>query len=423
MPAPRLPSKSSDRKALRSRALLRRCFDAALVAVDGRRVTAAALAGTQLPKDCPVLAIGKAAPAMLAGAGDALGNRPRRALCISREDAARPGEAVPAGGRMLYGDHPVPGRRSLAAGRALGEFLDALPARSPLLCLISGGSSALVECLPGGVELADLERANRWLLGSGLAIAAVNQVRARLSCLKAGRLARRLAGRRVLALAISDVPDDDPAVIGSGLLVPAGPSPLPAGLPAWLEGMLGRAPSPPAPGDEDLAAVDYRIVANGCMAARAAAAAAIAAQVPARVHPHPLCGATQEACALVIESVLAGAPGLQAWFGETTVRLPADAGEGGRNSHLALACGVALQGQDEVVILCAGTDGSDGTSAAAGGWADGGVVARLAALGLDVRAGLLRADSGRLLAASGDALTTGPTGTNVMDLVLALRDP
>lgn len=385
-------------------------------------MTAAALAGAKLARDCPVLAIGKAAPAMLAGACDALGSRPRQVLYITREGTARPGEAVPAAGRLLYGDHPVPGLRSLAAGQALGEFLDALPARSPLLCLISGGSSALVECLPEGVKPEDLERANRWLLGSGLAIAAVNQVRSRLSCLKGGRLARRLAGRRVLALAISDVPDDDPAVIGSGLLVPAEPSSLPAGLPGWLEAMLGRAPLPPAPGEEGLATVDYRIVANGRMAAQAAAAAASAAQVPARVHQQPLGGSTEEACAVVLESVSAGAPGLQAWYGETTVRLPADAGEGGRNSHLALTCSVALQGQDEVVMLCAGTDGSDGTSAAAGGWADGRVVARLAALGLDARAGLLRADSGRLLAASGDALTTGPTGTNVMDLVLALRD-
>jgi hydroxypyruvate reductase len=385
-------------------------------------VTAAALAGTKLPEDCPVVAIGKAAPAMLAGACDALGSGPRRALCITREGAARPGEAVPAAGRLLYGDHPVPGRRSLAAGQALGAFLDALPARSLLLCLISGGSSALVECLPEGLELEDLERANRWLLGSGLAIAAVNQVRGRLSCMKAGRLARRLAGHRVLALAISDVPDDDPAVIGSGLLVPSGPSSLPTGLPVWLEAMLGRAPSPPAPGEEGLATVDYRIVANGRMAAQAAAATAIAAQLPARVHQHPLCGSTEDACAVVLESVWAGTPGLQAWYGETTVLLPAEAGEGGRNSHLALACSVALQGHDEVVILCAGTDGSDGTSAAAGGWADGSVVARLAALGFDARTGLARADSGRLLAASGDALTTGPTGTNVMDLVLALRD-
>lgn len=403
------------------RALLRHCLDSALAAVDGRRVTAAALAGEELPEECPVLAIGKAAPAMLAGACDALGGRSRRALCIAHEVAARPGEVTLPGARLVFGDHPVPGRRSVAAGLELGRFLDALPARSPLLCLISGGSSALLEQLPEGVGLDKLERANRWLLASGLAIGDVNRVRARLSCLKAGRLARRLAGRRVLALAISDVVDDDPAVIGSGPLVPAPPSRLPAGLPAWLEAMLARAPPPPLPGEDGLAEVDFRIVANGHMAAQAAAATAREAGIPARVHAEPLCGFTQAARDRVLASVSAGPPGLQAWFGETTVRLPARTGEGGRNRHLALALSLALQGQDGILILCAASDGLDGMGTAAGGWADGGVVARLGALGLDAREGMLRADSGRLLAASGDALETGPTGTNVMDLVLALR--
>ena len=408
------------------RELLQRCLAAALAAVDGRRVVAEALASADVPTGCPVLAVGKAAPAMLAGAADALGGRVGEALCITQADAARPGEPGLAHARLLLGDHPVPGARSLAAGQALLAFLDALPAHMPLLCLWSGGSSALVEALPQGVHAADLARMNRWLLASGLPIDAVNRVRARLSCLKAGRLARRLAGRRVIVLAISDVPGDDPAVIGSGPWT--APAKCPADgpgeeLPGWLEALLSRAaPVPmPEPGTAASAAVDYRIIANGARAMAAAAAVARAAGVVTVLHEAPLQGPVESAAQCILAALANPGPGMHAWSGETTVRLPEAPGEGGRNSHLALTLSIALAGRADALVLCAATDGRDGAGGAAGGWADGRVVERGAALGLDARAALARADSGSYLAATGDALATGSTGTNVMDLVLALR--
>ena len=406
------------------RELLARCLAAALAAVDGRRVVAAALARIALPPGCPVLAVGKVAPAMLAGAMARLGDDAGSALCISASGAARPGEPGPGDFRMLTGDHPVPGAASLVAGGALLGFLDDLPPGLPLLCLWSGGSSALAEVLPDGLGPADLARANRWLLASGLPIAAINRVRAGLSCLKAGRLARRLAGRRVLVLAISDVPGDDPAVIGSGpwTVSPAAQgSGLPAGLPDWLVAMLAVGKPAPLPGDPRLAQVDYRIVANGRQALAAVAAAARTAGVAVAVHRAPLQGLVEAAAGNILATLDRGAAGLHAWSGETTVRLPAAPGEGGRNSHLALTLACGLAGRKDGLVLCVATDGSDGAGGAAGGWADGDVVARGAALGLDARAALTRADSGRFLAATGDALVTGPTGTNVMDLVLALR--
>jgi glycerate 2-kinase len=403
------------------RELLRRCLAGALRAVDGRRVVAHALSALDLPAGSPVLALGKAAPAMLAGAADTVGDRMGAALCITRAGAARPGEDDIPGARVLLGDHPVPGARSLVAGQALLRFIDALPGEAPLLCLLSGGSSALAEVLPAGVDLAGLARANQWLLGSGLPIEATNRVRAGLSCLKAGRLAQRLAGRRrVVVLAISDVPGDDPAVIGSGPWTAAQPAPWPDGLPAWLLALLRHAPPRPAPGDGTLAAVDYRLVANGTQALRAAGAVARAAGLPVLLHEAPLQGEVPELAAALLAKILAGPAGLHGWSGESTIRLPARPGRGGRNSHLALELACALAGRPDVELLCAATDGSDGSGGAAGGWADGGVVARGAALGLDARAALARADSGSYLAATGDALVTGPTGTNVMDLVLAL---
>lgn len=406
------------------REVLQRCLAAALGAVDGRRVVAEALADAGLPAGCPVLAVGKAAPAMLAGAADALGERLGEALCITQPGAARPGEPGPARARLLWGDHPVPGARSLAAGQAMLAFLDALPAHMPLLCLWSGGSSALAEVLPRGVAAEDLARANRWLLASGLPIDAINRVRARLSCLKAGRLAHRLAGRKVIVLAISDVPGDDPAVIGSGpWTAPAGETCAdpPASLPDWLDALWSRAPPVPAPGAAAWAAVDYRVVGSGGRALAAAGEVAQAAGIASRLHAAPLQGPVEAAAERVLAALSSAGAGLHAWSGETTVRLPPAPGQGGRNSHLALTLSCALAGRADALVLCAATDGRDGTGGAAGGWADGGVVARGAALGLDARAVLARADSGRYLAATGDALVTGPTGTNVMDLVLALR--
>jgi glycerate 2-kinase len=407
-----------------SRTLLHDCLRAALRAVDGRAAVASSLRSLPVPPACPVLALGKAAPAMLAGAFDVLGERIGPSLCITRADAARPGEPGFAGARVLHGDHPVPGERSLAAGRQLLAFVDALPPGAPLLCLLSGGSSALAEALPAGVSAADLGRLNRWLLASGLPIEAVNRVRARMSCLKAGRLAQRLAGRRVMVLAISDVPGDDPATIGSGPWTPPPPGPLPPGLPDGFGPLLDLAPPAPSPAAAGLAEVDFRVVASGALALHAVATAARAAGIPCTVHAAGLDGAVDMAAAGLMAALAAGPPGLHAWSGETTMTLPAAPGAGGRNSHLALALSVALANVPSLegtVVLCAATDGSDGSGGAAGGWADAAVIARGARLGLDARDALRRADSGTFLAATGDALVTGPTGTNVMDVVLAWR--
>jgi glycerate 2-kinase len=390
--------------------------------VDARRVTAAALDGLDVPAPLPALAVGKAATAMLAGARDALGDALGPAVVVTRRDAVRPGDSIPPGTRVLFGDHPVPGPASLQAGAEVVAFCDTLPAGSGLLVLISGGASALLEQLPEGVGARDLALANRWLLGSGLPIGEVNAVRSALSMLKAGRLAARLAGRRVLALAVSDVPGDDPAVIGSGPLTPGPATPLPAGLPGWLGALTGMSGEPPRPGDRCLARVDYRIVGSASMAAEAAASTARDEGIRARVH-EPLTGPVEAAAGRIARALDPGAPGVHVWPGETTVRLPPEPGEGGRNRHLALLLAARLAGREDVTVLCAATDGSDGSGGAAGGWADGGTLQRGRAAGLDPARCLAAADSGTFLAAAGDGFATGPSGTNVMDLVIAAVGP
>jgi len=369
----------------------------------------------------PVLALGKAATAMLAGAADVLGARLGPVLAVTRSDAVRPGEPGLTHARVLFGDHPVPGPASLAAGAEIEAFCDAVPAGADLLALLSGGASALAERLPAGITAGDLDRAGRWLLASGLPIDAVNAVRASLSCLKAGRLAARLGGRRVCVLAVSDVPDDVPAVIGSGPFTVGPPPVIPGGLPSWLKALVTRAPAPPVPGQAGLPSVDYRVVANGRAAAEAAAGFARAQGTGGVVHERLLAGDTSAAAARILAELGAGAPGVHAWWGETTVRLPDRPGEGGRNRHLALLLGRSLEGRDDVTFLCAATDGSDGSAGAAGGWADGATVARGRTAGLDPDAALAGAEAGPFLRAAGDEFVTGPTGTNVMDLVLAWR--
>jgi glycerate 2-kinase len=395
------------------------CLQAALAAVDGRRVVADALRSCELAAGTPVLAVGKAAAAMLAGAADSLGPGLGPALCITREDAMRPGEPGVPHARLVFGDHPVPGRRSLAAGYALLEFLDRLPPGGELLALWSGGSSALAEQPVPGIRLAELAQVNRWLLASGLPIAAANRIRARLSSLKGGRLAARLTGRKVQVLAISDVPGDDPAAIGSGPWTPVRGAPADE-LPEWIRALLARAPLA-STGESPAARVDYQIVANGRRALAAAGAAGAARGLPVMLHDRPLEGLVPRVAVQLFATLEQAPSGLHAWHGETTVELPAASGRGGRNSHLALSLAYLMADRSEFTVLCAATDGADGNSGASGGWADGGVLQRAAALGLDAGRTLGQADSGALLAATGDALAGMPTGTNVMDLVLALK--
>jgi glycerate 2-kinase len=196
------------------------------------------------------------------------------------------------------------------------------------------------------------------------------------------------------------------------------------GLPDGFGPLLDLAPPAPLPAAAGLAAVEFHVIANGALALRAVATAARAAGVPCTRHAAGLDGPVGAVATGLLAALAAGPPGLHAWSGETTLSLPPAPGVGGRNSHLALTLSAALAATPDragCVALCAATDGSDGSGGGAGGWAEAAVIARGAALGLDARDALRRADSGTFLAATGDALVTGPTGTNVMDLVLAWR--
>jgi hydroxypyruvate reductase len=369
-----------------------------------------------------VIAIGKAAAAMAAGALEVLGERPRTVLVITREGYGDPELNADGRVRQCEAGHPLPDQRSLDAGRLLLDCLAVMGPDEPVLFLLSGGTSALVEVLPPPLSLADLQRTNAWLLASGLPIQAINTVRAALSSIKAGRLAAYLSDRPATVLLLSDVPGDDPAIIGSGLLYcPPVPRSLPE-LPAWLQTLIKQADNPWA--DNACGAdIPHHVIANASMARQAACHQARQSGYSVVEHESLISGDVFAVAANMAAMISASQPALHVWSGETTVVLPEHPGRGGRCQSLALAVALAMPPSSPGPwhLLAAGSDGSDGPGQSAGAFIDSETLSRIHAAGFDPRQCLAAADAGTCLRAVDGLLMTGPTGTNVMDLILAWR--
>jgi hydroxypyruvate reductase len=355
-----------------------RLWKAAVAAVDGYEATARALEG---PAPDLVLAVGKAAGAMARAALDHFGPCP--ALVVTKDGH---GAGLPADVQLIEAAHPVPDARSLAAGAALRRAVEEMPAGSRLLLLVSGGASALAEDPVPGETLASLTALNKRLLAAGLDIGAMNAERRKLSQIKGGGLLSRFRGARADVLAISDVPRDDIGVIVSG---------------------IGAAPA-------DTPAFDYacRIVASNAIARGAAAAAS---SLPVLANEESLYDDVSVLAGKIGPRLRAMPRGALILGGEPTVILPDKPGQGGRNQALALELAREIAGMDDIAVVVGGTDGSDGPTDAAGGLVDG---QTWASGGEDA---LAAADSGTFLAARNALLTTGPTGTNVMDVLVAVR--
>jgi glycerate 2-kinase len=378
--------------------LLLELLQAALERVDGRRCVREALGrapySAELSGPVWLAAVGKAAPAMTLGALDALGARIAHSLVITRAGHTPPELAGVRGAEILAGAHPVPDERSLAAGERLLEWVEALPPAAQPLFLISGGASSLVEVLRAGTTLAELESFTARELAAGTAISELNTRRIALSRIKGGRLSARLRGRAAWALFVSDVPGDDPALIGSGLLGPA---------------------------SEGADRVRRSVVASVDEAVAGAAAAARARGLTVQAPGRRFDGDAVRLAARFTHELRLSPSAVCVWGGESTVQLPAHPGRGGRNQHLALAAARLIAGQADLLLLAAGTDGTDGVTEDAGALVDADSAARIALGGLDVDGCLSGADSATALAASGDLLHSGPTGTNVGDLVIGLK--
>jgi glycerate-2-kinase len=357
------------------------------------------------------------------------------AVALSGLVVTRYGHAVPTEKiAVVEAAHPVPDAAGEAAARRILGLVQGLGPEDLVLALISGGGSALLALPAPGVTLADKQAINRALLASGAAIGEMNTVRKHLSAIKGGRLAAAARPARLMTLAISDVPGDDPAVIASGPTVPD-PSTTeearailaryritpPAAVAAHLASAAAETPKP-----DDLPHASFQLIATPALALQAAAARGRAAGLAPLILGDALEGESRE-----LGTVLAGIatsvrrhgqplapPALLLSGGETTVTLAADAppGRGGRNTECLLGLAIALAGAPGIFALAGDSDGIDGTEDAAGAIITPDTLARARARGLDPRALLAGHDSYGLFAALGDLVVTGPTLTNVNDI-------
>jgi hydroxypyruvate reductase len=371
-----------------------------------------------------VVAFGKAAPAMCAGLADVVAGHRLEGIVVTNHDEPAP---LP----VVVGGHPLPDLGSVAGAEAALEIAAGAGPDDLILCLISGGGSAIVESPAPGIDLADLIATSRALLTSGANIVEFNTVRKHLSRVKGGRLAEAAGTATLLTLVLSDVVGDPLDVIASGPTVPdpttyqdaarivrnrglveALPPAVVAHLDAGTAGTISETPSVPHPRSH------IAVIGNGPRAAAAAAAAAAERGIAAEVVATDLTGEAR----VVAAELLARRRGeLEIYAGETTVSV-GGGGSGGRNQEAALAAAIAIAGHKDVTFLAAGTDGIDGPTPAAGAVVDGTTVPRGATMGFDAAAYLADNDAYTFLEATGDVLVTGPTGTNVGDLWLLHRN-
>lgn len=405
------------------RGRLRAIFESALKVVNGRRCVEQYLAEHEIVGDVYLLAIGKAATAMAEGAVKILGPQIKNNLVITHQKQNSAKSSIKL--NIFQAAHPIPDERSIEAGRLLLGFVDDIPVQGKLLCLISGGTSALVEVLPEGVGIEQLQELNNWLLKSGLAIGEINAIRKRVSLIKGGRLATRLNQLQITALLISDVKGDKPAEIGSGLLLPPTENDLAIqaiNYPQHISQLINRSPHMPSQDDPVFKQITVSLVANLDKAKEAACRCAIEKKYDVIMHQDYLQGDAIEA-GIAITNVIKHAPKkLHIWGGECTMKLPVNPGVGGRCQSLALSAAIAMGDKTDWCLLAAGTDGSDGTQGVAGACVDELTLVKAGLNIAQVKEYLNCADAGSYLKKTDDLIMTGETGTNVTDLVLAYCD-
>ncbi len=390
-----------------------------------------------------LVAVGKAARGMVAGALDRLGEeRVAGGVVVVDSHAAANERGHESKFEWFVAGHPIPDARSVEAADSVRRFV-ASAAWDRLVVLLSGGGSALLCAPAAGLTLDDKVETTRLLLRAGADIDQLNVVRRHLSAIKGGRLASLLGGRPALVLALSDVPDDDLSVIASGPLYPDRSSfrdafevgrrlGLAGSLPSRVRerlaaGAAGELDANPGPGDPIFGRVEHRLVGSNRTAVEAAAKWARSLGYRVGVEPAPVVGESRMAGAALARLLERSQSVRWAWIGggETAVTVRGD-GSGGRNQELALAFALAAPTGDSRdsnwVFLSVGTDGRDGPTDAAGGLVDAGTLDRCRRAGVDPTRALDRNDSGTALAAAGDRFLTGPTGTNVADLQVLLVD-
>ena len=408
------------------RALLRRMFDAAVEAAQPSHCVPPHLPAE--PKGrLIVLGAGKASAAMARAVEDAWPG-PLEGLVVTRYGYAVPCSRI----EIVEAAHPVPDAAGLAAAKRIVAIAEAAGPDDTVLCLISGGGSALLALPAPGITLEDKQAVNRALLASGATISEMNCVRRHLSDVKGGRLAAAAHPARVVTLLLSDVPGDAPRDIASGPTVPDETTcedalaivrrygiDLADNVRAVLESGAGETVKP---NDPRLALIDTRMIATPQMALEAAAAVARAEGVAVHILGDAIEGEARD-----VGTVMAGitrqvatrgqpftTPCVLLSGGETTVTVRGK-GRGGRNVEFLLSLGIALDGLADVWAIACDTDGVDGLEEIAGALLTPDTLARAWGLGIRPKEALADNDGHGFFGALGDAVITGPTLTNVND--------
>lgn len=386
-----------------------------------------------------VLGAGKAAASLAHGLEQVLGDRIDAGLVIvkrgHREDLQRVG--------IVEASHPTPDLSSVQATQQLLALLRTTSDADTIFFVLSGGASSLLFAPAADLSYQAKAAAVQLLVNSGAPIEEINVVRRHLSAVKGGRLRLQARCAQFCTLAISDVISDDPATIGSGPTVADASTfgdaldvverhelrgKLPAAVIACLQrGAQGLEEETPERGDATFKDDVYQIVASNRVSLATCMDAARKLGYPAEIVSENMAGNTHAAARSFASTLAAaarspqnsGSPRLFFAGGETTLSV-SQGGKGGRNQEFALVAASELQDIPNVVLLSAGTDGTDGPTDAAGAFADGATIERARALGFDPQEHLRRHDVYPLLEALGDLHRTGPTGTNVMDLVIGV---
>ena len=408
------------------RAALRDIFDAAVASAEPGAAVLRHL--PEKPKGrCVVVGAGKAAVAMAVALDKAWPDVDLSGVVVTRH-----GQGAPAGRiEVLEAAHPRPDAGSEMAGRRMLAAVQGLTADDLVVALMSGGGSSLMVVPADGMTLADKQAVYNTLLHSGANIVEMNAVRKHLSAIKGGRLAQAAHPARVVTLAISDIPGDDPAAIASGPTVADSGTlaevrdilaryrmELPAGALAVLAG------DPQTP--KSLAAHNsVTVIAAPSLALEAAAKAATKLGLTPLILGDAIEGESRQAGIVMagiarsvhLNGLPVRAPAILLSGGETTVTIgPDKPGRGGRNTEFLLGFAIAMAGEADVFALAGDSDGIDGTEDAAGAIVTPGTLARAREKNLNPRALLVAHDSYSLFAGIGDLVHTGPTGTNVNDI-------
>ena len=417
-----------------ARAFLAELFEVAVAAAHPGRLMAAHLPEPPRGRTV-VVGAGKASGAMAAAFEKewmARGNGQLSGLVVTSD-----GNAVrTASIEVAEARHPVPDGRSVAAAERMLELVSGLTSDDLVVALISGGASSLLALPAPGLTLEDKQAVNRALLASGAPIEEMNCVRKHLSAVKGGRLAAAAAPARVVSLVLSDIPGDNPALVGSGPTIPDATTVDDArriiaryrlDLPERVLAALSPAPAPAA---STFSNNEIRLIGAAQMSLDAAAALARRKGVAAHILSDAFASEARDlghahaamALQIITRNQPFTAPCLLLSGGETTVTLR-HKGRGGRNSEFLLAFARHIAGSPGIVALVADTDGIDGSEQNAGAIADGTSLERMRAAGIDPVAALDGNDSYGAFAAVGDLLVTGPTGTNVNDFRAILIAP